>query len=295
MRAGGGRLWSKVQNVESLLSARKLLEEADIPQKCFELLSGQGHLATVIKARATILCGSWKHLGEGTGARAFRWWIRNLDHRVLYSIHAVAQLNSTVSKIAEAARLYDAKQSTRSWLTWLHEGPAAGLGRQHQMSRVAGGWIPSRAAVVKGTDEARNDDPEHSWQNDLEDPSEEYVVHQANSADAVEVPLDKQQTVDLEADEWGSIWQAVKKQHQPAWPKEMGIQPPPLALPALKDVCSTFPADVGLGWDKLHPRALLRCSDCVLLLLIQVFFDGRICWHMVSAGWCCAGGLDSQT
>ena len=233
--------------------------------------SGQGHLATVIKARATILCGSWKHLGEGTGARAFRWWIRNLDHRVLYSIHAVAQLNSTVSKIAEAARLYDAKQSTRSWLTWLHEGPAAGLGRQHQMSRVAGGWIPSRAAAVKGTDEARNDDPEHSWQNDLEDPSEEYVVHQANSANAVEVPLDKQQTVDLEADEWGSIWQAVKKQHQPAWPKEMGIQPPPLALPALKDVCSTFPADVGLGWDKLHPRALLRCSDCVLLLLIQVF------------------------
>ena len=233
--------------------------------------SGQGHLATVIKARATILFGSWKHLGEGTGARAFRWWIRNLDHRVLYSIHAVAQLSRTISKIAEAARKYDARQSTRSWLSWLHEGPAAGLGRQHQMSRVAGGWIPSRVAAVKAVDGVRSADPEHSWQQDFEDLSEEYVVQQANTANIVAVPLDKQQTVDLEADEWSSIWQAVKVQHQPVWPKEMEIHPPPLALPVIKDACSTFAAEVGLGWDKLHPRALLRCSDSVLLLLIQVF------------------------
>ena len=233
--------------------------------------SGQGHLATVIKARATILSGSWKHLGEGTGARAFRWWIRNLDHRVLYSIHAVAQLSRTIGKIAEDARKYDARQSTRRWLSWLHEGPAAGLGRQHQMSRVAGGWIPSRAAAVKVGDGALSADPEHSWQQDLEDLSEEFVVQQANSANAVAVPLDKQQTVGLEADEWSSIWQAVKVQHQPVWPKEMGIMPPPLALSLVKDACSTFAEDVGLGWDKLHPRALLRCSDSVLRLLIQVF------------------------
>ena len=236
--------------------------------------SGQGHLATVIKARATILSGSWKHLGEGTGARAFRWWIRNLDHRVLYSIHAVAQLSRTIGKIAEDARKYDARQSTRRWLSWLREGPAAGLGRQHQMSRVAGGWIPSRAAAVKAGDGALSADPEHSWQQDLEDLSEEFVVQQANSANSVAVPLDKQQTVDLEADEWGSIWQAVKVQHQPVWPKEMGIMPPPLALSAVKHACSTFAEGVGLGWDKLHPRALLRCSDSVLLLLIQGFSHG---------------------
>ena len=33
VRAGAGRLWRKVKNVESLLSARKLREEADIPQE----------------------------------------------------------------------------------------------------------------------------------------------------------------------------------------------------------------------------------------------------------------------
>ena len=33
VRAGAGQLWRKVKNVESLLSARKLREEADIPQE----------------------------------------------------------------------------------------------------------------------------------------------------------------------------------------------------------------------------------------------------------------------
>ena len=196
--------------------------------------SGQGHLATVIKARATILTGSWKHLGMGTGAKAFRWWIRNPDHQVLYSLHAIAKLNRIVSKIAEAAKEYDARQSTRRWLNWLREGPAAGLGRQHHMSRVAGGWIPSRVAMVKVVDDARGADPEQSWQQDLEDLPEEYVAQQANITSTVAFSLDKQQTVDLEADEWSSKWQAINVQHQPVWPKEMGIQPPPLALPAFQ-------------------------------------------------------------
>ena len=90
------------------------------------------------------------------------------------------------------------------------------------MSRVAGGWIPSRVAAVKAVDGARSADPEHSWRQDLEDLSEEYVVQQANSANTVAVPLDKQQTVDLEADEWGSIWQALKVQYQPVWAQGNG-------------------------------------------------------------------------
>ena len=62
--------------------------------------------------------------------------------------------------------------------------------------------------------------------------------------------------------------------------RKRGIQPPPLALPAFKDACSTFAAEVGLGWDKLHPRVLLRCSDSVLLLLIQIFMMAESigCW-----------------
>ena len=66
---------------------------------------------------------------------------------------------------------------------------------------LLGGWIPSRVAMVKVVDGAQGVDPEQSWQQDLEDLPEEYVVQQANITSTVAVPLDKQQTVDLEADE----------------------------------------------------------------------------------------------
>eukprot|EP00969_Alexandrium_andersonii_P080223 3535368-Alexandrium_andersonii.AAC.1 len=32
----------------------------------------------------------------------------------------------------------------------------------------------------------------------------------------------------------------------------------------------TFPAGTGLGWDKCHPRAILRCSEAALLALIRL-------------------------
>eukprot|EP00973_Karenia_brevis_P089683 12398959-Karenia_brevis.AAC.1 len=55
----------------------------------------------------------------------------------------LARLRSTAFLIAQRATEYDMNASRRSWLTWLQEGPAQGLARQHRMSRVAGGWIPS--------------------------------------------------------------------------------------------------------------------------------------------------------
>ena len=30
-----------------------------------------------------------------------------------------------------------------AWTKWIHEGPAAGLRRQHRFSRIADGWIPT--------------------------------------------------------------------------------------------------------------------------------------------------------
>ena len=38
----------------------------------------------------------------------------------------------------EAAR----KMQNSKWLAWLHDGRAAGLGRQHRMTRTAIGWNP---------------------------------------------------------------------------------------------------------------------------------------------------------
>ena len=41
-----------------------------------------------------------------------------------------------------------------------------------------------------------------------------------------------------------------------------------LVLEKFRGACYSFPIGVGLGWDKMHPRALARCSDQLLSALI---------------------------
>ena len=46
----------------------------------------------------------------------------------------------------------------KKWELWINEGPAAGLRRQHQFSRTADGWAPTKASsgkirVTDGEDE----------------------------------------------------------------------------------------------------------------------------------------------
>ena len=46
----------------------------------------------------------------------------------------------------EMVRTLESEINARSraeWESWLGEGPAKGLSRQHKMSRTATGWIPS--------------------------------------------------------------------------------------------------------------------------------------------------------
>jgi hypothetical protein len=45
---------------------------------------------------------------------------------------------------------------------------------------------------------------------------------------------------------------------------------PEVSIQKLRGACFTFPSSVGLGWDKLHPRAIARCSDFVLSMLITL-------------------------
>ena len=47
------------------------------------------------------------------------------------------------------------------------------------------------------------------------------------------------------------------------WPEEMEILPP-MSLKRFKGALFSFAAGTGLGWDGVHPRALLRLSDPIL-------------------------------
>ena len=37
-------------------------------------------------------------------------------------------------------------QARAKWRSYLHDGPAAGLRRQHRFSKVLGGWVPAEVA-----------------------------------------------------------------------------------------------------------------------------------------------------
>ena len=46
----------------------------------------------------------------------------------------------------------------------------------------------------------------------------------------------------------------------PIWPDDIGVIPPMIMVQALIDAAMTFHKETGLGWDRLHPRALCRLS-----------------------------------
>ena len=63
-----------------------------------------------------------------------------------------------------------------------------------------------------------------------------------------------------------------------AWPEETE-QLPPMSLKRWKDTLASFAAGAGLGWDGVHPRALLRLPDEVhrqwMALLLKCEREGR--------------------
>ena len=192
-------------------------------------------------------------------------WVAGLYGRVIVILNKYR----TAKSVAEAAHLHDTNTAKVSWATWLQEGPAKGLGRQHMMSRVASGWIPSREC--KASDpifDSRDDDEQLHIINDVEGVTEEDVEA---ASQLTWVPLNSQQAVDVAASEWAEVWQEGKEGQNPRWPAKMGSSLPAAAVGQLREACFTFAPEVGLGWDKTHPRALARCSDEVLDALIKLF------------------------
>ena len=74
------------------------------------------------------------------------------------------------------------------------------------------------------------------------------------------------------AGSWGKEWGVGSRQPQIMWPDLSQSSPlPTLSCQLVRDACATFPSGTGLGWEKLHPRALCRLCDEALLALIRIF------------------------
>lgn len=66
-------------------------------------------------------------------------------------------LQGNAEKEAEKLETEAATRAQANYTNWLKEGPGQGIGRQHKMSRVAGGWIPNRTS---------NEEEEHTTAED---------------------------------------------------------------------------------------------------------------------------------
>ena len=86
-----------------------------------------------------------------------------------------------------------------------------------------------------------------------------------------EMPLHSQQDVEREAEAWAVVWQSKAQPPMPLWPAILGEKMPDLCVTAAMHACSAFPADTGLGWDNLHPRALRRVSTVAIAALLRIF------------------------
>ena len=84
------------------------------------------------------------HSGTGDQMDVFRSWQSSLSIHMLWNLEVVALIPQASSYMADCLCWQMAELSIIRWPTWLCEGPAKGLRRQHRMSSVAIGWIAPR-------------------------------------------------------------------------------------------------------------------------------------------------------
>ncbi len=186
--------------------------------------------------------------------------------------HAVQAFATAATANAASFVAKTQRQRMNSWTTWLHEGPAAGLRRQHRMSRVASGWIPAPVGDAP--------DPTLSYADDVDEVHDKLDDAWPSGGRGRLGPLDAQSIAEREKADWAEQWAASAPYPLLPWPDDLGPLLPPIAVDLFRQVLATFAAHTALGWDALHPRALLRLSDCMLLALLRIIAvaEARGCW-----------------
>ena len=210
-----------------------------------------------------VLTARWEYVGDGRHAKMFRQWVSLITLERLLDRVYLNWMRVAVAQAADKAARHDANAAQAAWSSWINDGPAKSLGRHHRMTKIQTGWIPSKFGKAERDDEEDVDAAGDAGVDDL--------VDERTLVQAAVLPLSSQAEVDAEAVKWGAEWSADVLPAVLPWP-DLSAQAP---LPAISvDIaCSaacTFPPGTGLGWDKLHPRAISRCHDEAILALIRI-------------------------
>ena len=139
------------------------------------------------------------------------------------------------------------------WVTWIREGPALGMRRQHRFTRNVGGWSPTEASTGKITVTDVRDELD-----ELEGLSRQAIddlkFQQADGGS----PATAQQEADQQADSWHNQWGCDLETEELQWPTDMGEELSALLVDEILEAACTFPDDTGLGWDRWHPKGRVQ-------------------------------------
>ena len=242
------------------------------------------------------ICRHDHQLPSSLDGQLFQQWQCSVTSTALQSQHWATMLLEVATSMAQRHTDADVHRSRASWITWLNDGPAAGLRKQHAMSRVAVGWIPSTQGRCGDGDDLSLEEAHSLHQDDQLTERDVRVetcpteltwdAHQPTTEDAAGgLPRSAQQSADREAAQWSRVWGADATLPDCEWPADMGPLPPMLELHSFKEALATFPAALGLGWDGIHPKALLRLSDAVLHAILRLLFlcEAKGVWPTFSA------------
>ena len=180
---------------------------------------------------------------------------------------ALQRLFEIASERAHTLERKAVADAARELSKWLREGPADGLGRQHRLSKTAQGWIPTPVAQQELVQLSAEDHVEECTPSQLAD------IQQRELSRLGCLPLNVQQVANAEAAVWSKQWRVGETVDPLAWPDDMDdrcAEMEDMNAGKLRDALRSFPAGTGLGWDDLHPRALLRLPDSTLMALLRI-------------------------
>ena len=207
------------------------------------------------------------YLGTNEDDSQFIKWRSTLSTSMLQNHLWTQMIRKVAGEMVSTLETEINDRSRADWETWIAEGPARGLSRQHKMSKTATGWIPTEKFLVDDIDEevqVEAAETNLSWDN---------FQGVSPAACDVGVPGSVNQELQSQVYAWQGEWACRSDSAaMPAaeWPRDMGPPPEALQLEHFKRALLSFPAQLGLGWDKIHPRAIARLEDSILAAILRI-------------------------
>ena len=176
---------------------------------------GSGAVATAATRKLQRLASRQPRAGADTHAvELYRW-----AHVAVTAISTghkdvLQELMVTAQAAADKAERSSNIASRERWRKWLCDDPHKAVARQHRYSKVPNGWLPSRVASTVGGIVNNQEIAARQAKWDairVLEPGEDGSIQ----------PLNAQQAVEAEADDWAAHWLADGPSPELLWPDEM--------------------------------------------------------------------------